>query len=199
MITALLAWSAGAADTVPTCAELATSYVKQVRERPEVQPQLWWVTATPPCPSGTRNAGAPPPEGNDLWCEDGRGRRSGLRTTFDANGHVRSESTWIRDREIGPRLEWDTDHDVVSRMSKFDDDGLLGGETVEWGADGSTTVTEYQRGQKDGMSWRMDERGQLVLAEQWRGGVRNGRSCTWRDGHVELDQVWVAGDPATSG
>jgi len=75
----------------------------------------------------------------------------------------------------------------------------LGGESIEWGADGSTTVTEHVRGQKEGISWRLDERGTLVLVEQWRGGVRNGRSCTWREGRLDVDRVWAAGEPAPAG
>jgi hypothetical protein len=201
MIAALLAvGSAHALDPLPTCTELAASYSTQNRVRPEVLPRLWWIVDDPPCAPGTRHSGAPPPEGDDLWCEDGRGRRTGPRTTFDAtNGHVRSESTWGRDREIGPRIEWDTERNVVSRVSNFDDDGQLGGETIEWGADGSVTVTEYARGHKEGVTWRVDERGTVVLAEQWRGGLRNGRSCMWRDGRVDVDQVWAAGEPAPSG
>jgi hypothetical protein len=198
MIASLLAFAvAHAADGLPTCNQFAVTYSGQTRVRPEILPRLWWVVDDPPCPSGTRHSGAAPPDGDDLWCEDGRGRRSGPRTTFDPdNGHVRSESTWVRDREVGPRIEWDTERDVVSRVSRFDENGQLGGETIEWGPDGSITVTEHARGEKEGVTWRVDERGTIVLVEQWRGGVRNGRSCTWRAGRVDVDQVFAAGEPA---
>jgi hypothetical protein len=182
----------------PSCDELAATYAARTQVQPTARPRLWWVVDDPPCPEGTRLAGASPPQGDDLFCEDHRGRKTGPRSTFLGNGWVHTESVFDRDREIGPRLEWDDQQDHVARVWVFDDKGLLDGEIVDWSPDGSTTVTTFVRGQKEGATWRLDERGQLVLVELFQRGERHGRSCTWRDGKVEVDQVWVSGEPAGS-
>ncbi len=183
----------------PTCDELAAQYAPRTHQQPETRPTLWWVITDPPCPEGTRPGGTSPPAGRDLWCEDGKGRKNGPRTTFHENGWVHTESTFDRDKEIGPRLEWNAEQDAVARIWMFDDKGALDGETVEWSPDGATTVTTFVRGQKEGATWRLDERNQLVLVELWLRGERHGRSCTWRDGKVEIDQLWASGEPALGG
>jgi hypothetical protein len=188
-----------AADLVtsPTCDQLGSQYASRTFEQPETRPTLWWVVTDPPCPEGTKLGGAAPPDGRDLWCEDGKGRKTGPRTTFHPNGWVHTESLFDRGREIGPRLEWDDEQDAVARIWRFDEKGALHGETVEWSTSGATTVTTFVRGQKEGATWRLDETNQLLLVELWQRGERHGRSCTWRDGKVEIDQMWDSGEPAS--
>jgi hypothetical protein len=186
-------------DPSPTCEELAARYATRTLAQPDARPRLWWVVDEPPCAEGTRLGGASPPDGHDLWCEDGRGRKIGPRTTFHPNGWVHTESLFDRDKEIGPRLQWDDERDPVTRIWLLDEKGMLDGETVEWTRDGAVTVTTFVKGEKEGATWRLDERQHLVLVELFERGERHGRSCTWRDGKIEVDQLWVSGEPAASG
>lgn len=199
MTLALLVGPAIAAVAPPEpdapCAEQASYYAAQVRPNPRLRPELWWVFDAP-CPEGAHLAGASPPAGRDLWCEDRKGRRHGRRTTFAPNHLVDAESDWWRDREVGPRREWDPARDVLVRETTFDRRGALHGEAVEWTPEGGVTVTTWVHGLQEGATWRLDARGALLLVERWRQGERDGRSCAWRDGALQVDQRFEGGTPA---
>lgn len=196
MIVAWLALTSWAAppDPFAACDQQAAWFGTQTRPNPTPRPELWWIYDYP-CPIGSQLAGASPPAGRDLWCADRRGRRTGRRTTFAPNNLVVTESEWDRDREIGPLREWDPVRDVLVRTATFNRKGQLDGESIEWTAEGGVTVTTFAKGAREGATWRLDPRGRILLVEQYHLGERNGRSCAWRDGTLEVDQSYELGSP----
>jgi hypothetical protein len=182
-----------APDAFAPCEQQAEYFQTQTRENPRSRPMLWWVEDDPPCPFGLFKVGATPPEGLQIGCQDARGHTYHLQTTFAPDGKVAVESRWDRNREVGPRFEWHpVSYDLLRRTELRD--GRLEGEVVEWLPDGGTLVTTYHRGERDGATWRLSERGQVLLIEQWRGGQRHGRHCGWRD-EDWFEQTYVSGRP----
>jgi hypothetical protein len=195
-----LAWTtaalAGPPDRFATCEEQAAWFEAQTRPRPEERPSLWWIEHDVPCPFETELVGDQPPAGRAIGCEDRNGRRYGWRTDFGDSGKIAVQSHWERNREDGTRTEWDPVSYDVRRVTQLRE-GRTDGEVVEWLDDG-VLVTSFRRGEREGATWRLDERGRLMMVDWWHASRRHGRSCTWRGaqpGEVAVDQVYVEGVP----
>jgi len=158
--------------------------------RPE-RPALWWLDPDP-CPFQTVLTGAPPPGGAAVWCADRRDRAFGPRTQFQA-GRIVLVSAFERDVERGPRNEWDVAGRPIRHATL--DRGALHGPQIEWTQDGGITATSYARGEQHGPTWRISPQGALSQVEHYVSGAREGRSCTWRDEQLQIDQLWEAGAP----
>ncbi|MBX2796057.1 MAG: hypothetical protein KTR31_00270 [Myxococcales bacterium] len=179
-----------APEAFASCDLLGRHYVSEVREFPMGPPDLWWIM-TDPC-EGDTLAGNPPPTGQEVWCEDRRGRRAGPQTAF-RGGQVISESTWSSNNEVGPRFEYGPD----SRLAAVTQvkNGNRHGERVEWAANGGVTIVSWVKGVQQGPMWHFDANGALSLVSHWREGVRHGRVCHWRNGELEVSTLWKAGEP----
>lgn len=185
-------------DPLASCAEQRSFFETQLRPRPADRPYLWWIEETEPCPYGISLVGAQPPTGRFVGCEDGHGRRFGWRTEFGIDGKVSLQTRWDRNREIGPRVEWDPITYEIVRITALRD-GRADGEQIEWLADGGVVVTSFKRGERDGATWRLDDRGHVMMVEAWRNNERNGRACTWRTedaAEAAVEQVYAEGEPA---
>jgi hypothetical protein len=168
-------------------------YATQVRPKPPTRPTLWWIENDPPCEYGYHLKGDAPPKGRELACVDLRDHKVGWQTVFNQDGKVTLETHWSRNREVGPRLEWDpVTYDILRKTALKT--GKEWGESVEWLSDGGEAVVTYRAGDRDGPTWRLDDRHQVLFLENWRAGVRDGRSCAWRDG-AWVEQVWRGGKP----
>ncbi|MEQ1502667.1 MAG: hypothetical protein ABMB14_10570 [Myxococcota bacterium] len=189
----IIASAFAAPDAFAPCEDLFAFYVEELRPRPAERPVLWWIEDRIPCAPPAVLTGAQPPNGRAIGCED-RNKRTGWRTEFGMDGKVMLETHWDRNREIGPRREWDPITYEVVRVTELHE-GRLDGETIEWLPDGGVLITNYHRGIRDGATWRLDERNNLVLAESWRNDRRHGRSCTWRGDALQVDQVYDDGAP----
>jgi hypothetical protein len=198
-----IAWTLSALAAPPdrfaTCEEQASWFAAQPRPRPQERPSLWWIEREEPCPFETELVGEQPPAGRAIGCEDRNGRRFGWRTDFGDGGKVAAQSHWERNREDGTRTEWDPVSYDVRRVTTLRE-GRTDGEVVEWLDDGGVLVTSYRRGEREGPTWRLDERGRLLMVEWWHTSRRHGRSCTWRrasagDPAVAVDQVYNQGAP----
>lgn len=188
-----------APDAFASCDDQRNYYAAQLRPRPADRPTLWWIENAEPCPYGIDLVGAQPPEGRFVGCEDGHGRRYGWRTEFGGGGKVALETHWDRNREIGPRIEWDPLSYEVVRLTSMRE-GRKDGEMIEWLSDGGVVVTTFKRGLRDGPTWRLDDRGNVLMVESWRGNERDGRACTWRGDlngpSAAVEQVYSDGQPA---
>jgi hypothetical protein len=182
-------------DPFSSCDALATFYGAELRPKPEQRPTLWWLQNDPPCEYGQTLQGAPPPQGKSIACVDLHGHLYGPQSVFSGDGKVITETYWLHNKEIGPRLEWDPATYQLIRRTQLRG-GRVDGEVVEWLPDGGVLVEMFQRGTRTGPTWRLDERHQILLIEQWRAGGRHGRTCAWRDGSW-VEQVWTNGEAAS--
>lgn len=194
MITWFVAAALAAPDPFASCEDQREYYEGQQRPHPLQRPTLWWLERDVPCPVGTTIVGEQPPAGRFVGCQDKRGRRYGLRTEFAFDGKVSLETRWDRGLEVGPRLEWDPVTYTLSKQSELKD-GRLDGESLSWLPDGGVLVTSYRRGVKEGPTYRLDERGRLMMLEGWRLDMRHGRACSWHEGSLFVDQVYRWGEP----
>lgn len=190
---------AGPPDRFATCEEQAAWFEVQTRPRPAERPSLWWIERDAPCPFETELVGQQPPAGRAIGCEDRNGRRFGWRTDFGDGGKIAMQSHWERNREDGTRTEWDPVSYDVRRITPLRE-GRTDGEVVEWLDDGGVLVSTFRRGEREGATWRLDERGRLLMVEWWHDNRRHGRSCTWRQvgsrsAEVAVDQVYTQGAP----
>lgn len=183
-----------APDAFAPCEEQRAYFIEQQRPQPQIRPSLWWIEDDIPCPYGTTLVGQQPPVGHYVGCQDKKGRRYGLRTEFGLEGKVALETRWEKNRELGPRIEWDPKTYLVSRQSVFRE-GRLDGESLSWLDDGGVLVTTYRRGARDGATFRIGPRGELLLVESWRLDMRHGRSCNWNNDVLVVDQTYLWGEP----
>ncbi|MEZ4234930.1 MAG: hypothetical protein R3F59_01945 [Myxococcota bacterium] len=202
MLLTSIVWGTAALAAPPdryaTCDEQAAWFTDQQRPRPDERPDLWWIERDAPCPFETSLVGDGPPAGRAIGCEDRNGRRYGWRTEFGDGGKVAVQSHWEGNREDGTRTEWDPVTYDVLRVTTVRD-GRTDGEVVEWLDDGGVLVTSYRRSDRDGPTWRLDARGEVVMVEWYRGNQRHGRSCAWKRGVggmvLSVDQVFSGGEP----
>lgn len=181
-------------DPFASCEEQSAYYATQLRPDPNSRPVLWWLQKDAPCELDQKLQGTPPPSGHQVSCVDDHGHLYGPQSRFAPDGKVVLQTAYIHDREAGPRLEWDPATYELVREVHFRS-GKQDGETVEWLPDAGVVVTSYTRGVRSGPTWRLDDRGQVLLVENWRSEARHGRSCAWRDG-TWVQQVWLDGEPA---
>lgn len=59
-----------------------------------------------PCPSGTEQLGAEPPEGDMSWCVDNDGNKHGPYKTWYENGKIESEGEYSKGVRIGTWRYW---------------------------------------------------------------------------------------------
>lgn len=105
----------------------------------------WLDTEEAQCPTGTSLRGAPPPEGNEVWCARPGGTRHGQHIHWQSNGRKAFERRY--------------------------NDGTLDGYWAEWQISGKPwTVGQYQQGARHGrwMRWQSDRR---IRVRHYENGV----------------------------
>ncbi len=166
-----------------TCEALAEKLAADpLPERPAA-PSYWWLEPGP-CP-GAKLGGPLPPQARDVTCVDARGDRWGRSTTLDDRFRVLRETRYERDLEIGPRIDWSPLVEGASSWTEYLDD-VQHGRAVLWTA-GGVVVSWYRKGYRDGPTYKIGPRGEVEFVEYWTKGVRETRSCVWRDGKLAID------------
>lgn len=190
----MIAWLTSAVlaapDAFAPCEVQARYFTSELRSLKQDPPDLWWILDDP-C-EGDTFAGAPPPTGDSVWCEDRRSRRHGRQTSF-TSGRISLETEWVVGQETGTRHDYNPQGVLVSTTEVRA--GERHGEHVEASLSGGITVSSWVRGEQTGPVWHIDASNHLSLVSYWREGNRHGRACTWRDGSLEVDTVWRHGEP----
>ncbi len=192
MIFWLTAAAVAGPDPFAACDLQARFFREEQRSLQQPTPDLWWL-ADDPC-EGDTLAGGPPPTGDAVWCEERRGRRHGRQTSFE-DGRVSAETQWALGQETGIRHTYDPKGRLVSTTALRN--GSRHGEHIEIAPNKGLTISTWVRGEQQGPTWHVDARGTLILVSYWRDSVRHGRACAWRDGALEVDTEWRAGEPST--
>lgn len=102
------------------------------------------IPVDPECPPGTTRLGAPPPEGDRVWCEKlGRdaGIKHGWMTEYHANGNLRVAGEYRDGLRVGV---WSRFYpDGTKRVQAEFRDGLQHGVLLSWNPDGSLAYEQH--------------------------------------------------------
>lgn len=113
----------------------------------------------PPCPVGTERRGAPPPEGQAVWCQK----------------RPRRDSEWINH---GPFMSWHDDGEPQAEGSYFN--GEPDGEFTMWYPDGKLKVRgRYEHGNEEGLFLSWHDNGRLFIRAIFTHGKEEGPWVSW--------------------
>lgn len=96
----------GAAKSALLASILAVSLPAAGEEAPEGD--------VPPCPPGSERRGAPPPEGESVWCEDAEGRRQGPYLKWRSGGALWVKGQYEDRRQEGWWRIWSEEGRLIS-------------------------------------------------------------------------------------
>jgi hypothetical protein len=119
---------------------------------------------TPPCPSGSKLMGAPPPEGQETWCQkidaqghlltdpDGKPLKDGPFVLYWPNGQKMIEGNYTNGKQDG---YWSQYYDNGQKASVDEyHGGVLDGLHVSWFSNSQKSVEgQFKAGKKEGL-WR---------------------------------------------
>ncbi len=126
----------------------------------------------PSCPSDATLMGAPPPKGEEVWCQkivDGRPVKDGIFIVYNTGGGKMIQGTY---RDGVQQGEWTTWYDNGQR-SAIDHyrDGLQDGRHTSWYANGQKAIEgDYRAGKREGVWTRWDPSGLVHRQEVYQNG-----------------------------
>jgi hypothetical protein len=109
--------------------------------------------ATPSCPPGATVMGAPPPKGEEVWCQKivaGKAVKDGTFIAYGTGGLRMIEGVYRDGRQEG---EWTTwyENGQLSAVDHYHD-GLQNGLHTSWYAHGVKAIEgEYRNGKREGV------------------------------------------------
>ncbi len=129
------------------------------------------VNARPSCPPGDTLMGAPPPKGEEVWCQkvvDGKPVKDGIFIVYSPAGFKMIQGTYRDGRQAG---EWTMWYENGQRASvDHYRNGLQNGTHTSWYANGVMAITgEYRNGKREGVWTSWDPSG-LTSHKQIYGG-----------------------------
>src|SRR5215469_13463917 len=111
----------------------------------------------PSCPPGHTLMGAPPPEGQEVWCQaniDGKPVKDGLFIVYNADGSRMLQGDYRNGEQDG---EWTIWYENGQRSSiDHYSNGVQDGLHISWYANGAKALSgTYRNGKRDGVwtSW----------------------------------------------
>lgn len=128
------------------------------------------------CPPGATLMGAPPPKGDEVWCQkivDGKAIKDGLFIAYGDGGN--------------------------KMIQGFYRDGIQEGEWTTWYASGQrSAVDHYRHGLQDGLhtSWYIN--GVKAIEGEYRMGQREGTWTQWDPSGLTSKQIIYRGDRQVS-
>ena len=131
--------------------------------------------ALPSCPPGATLKGAPPPKGEEVWCQklvDGKPVKDGIFIVYGPAGSMMIRGTYRDGRQEG---EWTMWYENGPRASvDHYRNGVQDGPHTSWYANGVMAITgEYRDGKREGIWTTWDPSG-LSSHKQVYGGKAGG-------------------------
>jgi antitoxin component YwqK of YwqJK toxin-antitoxin module len=115
----------------------------------------------PTCPEGAQLMGAPPPEGEQVWCQkvvDGKPVKHGIFILYAPGGLKLIEGTYVDGKQHG---EWTLyyDNGLKQTVDNFKH-GVQDGPFMSWHPNGKiATMGQYVNGKREGVWKRWDSEG----------------------------------------
>lgn len=130
--------------------------------------------ALPPCPHGATLMGAPPPRGEEQWCQkivNGKPVKDGVFVAYGSGGDRMIEGHYRDGAQIG---EWTLWYDNGQRAAvDHYVNGVRNGAHTSWYANGVKAIEgDYRDGRRDGTWTRWDSLGLTSKQEVYRDGRR---------------------------
>jgi antitoxin component YwqK of YwqJK toxin-antitoxin module len=139
------------------------------------------------CPSPAVLRGEAPPAGAYAWCELSDGRRHGPWMVWPGRGAQRKIATYVEGKLEGSWLQWDSEHDMLSRLDDFSAD-VHHGRSLRWHTNGRlAALGTFERGAPRGRFRAWSLTGALLFDEVL--GPDGGTIMTW-DETMRVEETW---------
>jgi len=133
------------------------------------------VDMLPSCPPGDTLMGAPPPKGEEVWCQklvDGKPVKDGIFVAYGPGGSRMIQGTYRDGRQEGEWTMWYEN----GRRASVDHyrNGVQEGTHTSWYANGVMSITgEYRDGKREGIWTTWDPSGLISRKQVY--GSKSGR------------------------
>jgi antitoxin component YwqK of YwqJK toxin-antitoxin module len=120
----------------------------------------WW-TGDRPCPEGANLVGKPPPEGREVHCETAAHERHGPQTSFHESGQASRQGRYLNGRIHGLWQTFDAEGRVREETSYLDGE-LTGPRRIYHDSGKPLLEGAWKKGRPDGLHvWRAADGGEL--------------------------------------